>query len=59
MAKPCWHTTLEKKDTYENKVERLYCDFAFFYPLMDVERVHYIEENPADVKAAEKARQAA
>lgn len=45
---------LREKDTYENKVERLYCDFAFFYPLMDVERVHYIEENPADVKAAEK-----
>ena len=45
---------LREKDTYENKVERLYCDFAFFYPLMDVERVHYIEESPADVKAAEK-----
>ena len=24
------------------------------YPLMDVERVHYVEESPADVKAAEK-----
>ena len=45
---------LREKDTYENPVDRLYCDFAFFYPLMDVERVHYIEESPADVKAAEK-----
>lgn len=45
---------LREKDTYENKIDRLYCDFAFFYPLMDVERVHYVEESPADVKAAEK-----
>ena len=45
---------LREKDTYENRVERVYCDFAFFYPLMDVERVHYVEESPADVKAAEK-----
>ena len=45
---------LREKDTYENKLERLPSDFAFFYPLMDVERVHYIEESPADIKAAEK-----
>lgn len=45
---------LREKDTYENKVDRLYCDFAFFYPLMNVERVHYVEESPADIKAAEK-----
>ena len=45
---------LREKDTYENTLERVYCDFAFFYPLMDVERVHYVEESPADVKAAEK-----
>lgn len=45
---------LREKDTYENKIERLYCDFAFFYPLMDVERVHYVDESPADIKAAEK-----
>lgn len=45
---------LRERDTYENKVERLYCDFAFFYPLMNVERAHYVEESPADVKAAEK-----
>lgn len=45
---------LREKDTYENPLERVYCDFAFFYPLMDVERVHYVEESPADMKAAEK-----
>jgi len=45
---------LREKDTYENQLVRLPSDFAFFYPLMDVERVHYVEESPADVKAAEK-----
>lgn len=45
---------LREKETYENKLNRLYCDFAFFYPLMDVERVRYVGENPADIKAAEK-----
>jgi len=39
---------LREKDTYENQLERLPSDFAFFYPLMDVERVHYVEESPAD-----------
>ena len=29
-------------------------DEPFFYPLMGVERVHYVEESKADVKAAEK-----
>ena len=45
---------LREKDTYENQLDRLPSDFAFFYPLMDVERVHYVEESPADIKAAEK-----
>ena len=45
---------LREKDTYENLLERMPSDFAFFYPLMDVERVHYVEESPADIKAAEK-----
>ena len=45
---------LREKDTYENQLERLASDFAFFYPLADVERVHYIDESPADIKAAEK-----
>lgn len=45
---------LREKETYENKVDRLYCVFEFFYPLMGVERVHYVEESKADIKAAEK-----
>ena len=45
---------MREHETYENSIDRIYCDFAFFYPLMDVERVHYIEESPADMKAAEK-----
>ena len=45
---------LREKETYENPLSRLHCDFAFFYPLMDIERVRYVEENPADIKAAEK-----
>ena len=45
---------LREHETYENRLDRLYCDFAFFYPLMGVERVHNVEESPADVKAAEK-----
>ena len=45
---------LREHDTYENRLDRVYCDFAFFYPLMGIERVHYVEESPADIKAAEK-----
>ncbi|MBE6271403.1 MAG: class I SAM-dependent DNA methyltransferase [Prevotella ruminicola] len=45
---------LRERDTYENRLDHLPSDFAFFYPLMDVERVHYVEESPADIKAAEK-----
>lgn len=45
---------LREQETYENQLSRFYCDFAFFYPLMNIERVRYQEENPADVKAAEK-----
>lgn len=45
---------LREQDTYENRLQGLYCDFNFFYPLADVERVHNVEESPADVKAAEK-----
>ena len=45
---------LREKDTYENQLTHVASDFAFFYPLMDVERVHYVEESPADIKAAEK-----
>ena len=45
---------LKEKETYVNSLDRIYCDFAFFYPLMGVMKVHNIEESPADVKAAEK-----
>ncbi len=45
---------LRERETYENPLSRLHCDFAFFYPLMDIERVRYVEESPADIKAAEK-----
>lgn len=43
-----------EKNTFEQQVNRLYCDFDFFYPLAGVERVQYTEESPADIKAAEK-----
>lgn len=43
-----------EKETYENPLSKLYCDFAFFYPLCGVERFVSVNENPADVKAAEK-----
>ena len=41
-------------DTYEQQLAKMHSDFSFFYPLMNVERVHTVAENPADVKAAEK-----
>ncbi len=43
-----------EKDTYEQQLAKMHSDFGFFYPLMNVERVHVVAENPADVKAAEK-----
>ena len=45
---------MREGETYENPLNRLYCDFGFFYPLAGVERFKSTEENPADVKAAEK-----
>ena len=45
---------MRESETYENPLARLYCDFAFFYPLCGVERFVVIDESPADVKAAEK-----
>ncbi|MBP3668521.1 MAG: class I SAM-dependent DNA methyltransferase [Bacteroides sp.] len=41
-------------ETYENPLNKLWIDFQFFYPLCGIERYRGIEENPADVKAAEK-----
>lgn len=43
-----------ERSTFEQKVDRLFCDFDFFYPLAGVERITYVEESPADIKAAEK-----
>ncbi len=43
-----------ENDTYEQQLAKMHSDFGFFYPLMNVERVHVVAENPADVKAAEK-----
>ncbi|HRN16027.1 MAG TPA: N-6 DNA methylase, partial [Xylanibacter oryzae] len=45
---------MREKESYENPLARLYCDFAFFYPLCGVERFVSVGESPADVKAAEK-----
>lgn len=45
---------MRENETYENPLARLYCDFAFFYPLCGIERFVVIDESPADVKAAEK-----
>lgn len=45
---------LRQRETFEQQVNRLYCDFEFFYPLAGVERIEYVEESPADIKAAEK-----
>ena len=43
-----------EKDTYEQQLSKMHSDFGFFWPLTNVERVHVVAENPADVKAAEK-----
>lgn len=43
-----------EKDTYEHQLVKMHSDFTFFYPLNNVERIHNVEESPADVKAAEK-----
>lgn len=44
----------KEAETYENPLNKLWIDFLFFYPLAGIERYRGIEENPADVKAAEK-----
>lgn len=44
----------KEQETYENPLNKLWIDFQFFYPLCGIERYRGIEENPADVKAAEK-----
>lgn len=42
------------KESYENRVDKLWLDFQFFFPLGGVEKYIITEESPADVKAAEK-----
>lgn len=45
---------MREHETYDQPLKKLYINFQFFYPLVGVERVRVVEENPADVKAAEK-----
>lgn len=45
---------LREKESYENPLSRLYCNFSFLYPLCGVERFESVSESPADIKAAEK-----
>lgn len=42
------------RESYENSIDKLWLDFQFFFPLAGVEKYVITEENPADVKAAEK-----
>lgn len=42
------------KETYENRVDKLWLDFQFFDPLRGIDKYVITEENLADVKAAEK-----
>ena len=41
-------------ESYENSIDKLWLDFQFFFPLAGVEKYVITQENPADVKAAEK-----
>lgn len=41
-------------ESYENRIEKLWFDFQFFFPLGGVEKYVITQESPADVKAAEK-----
>ena len=45
---------MREKESFELSLAKLYCNFDFFYPLCGVERFVSTDENPADVKAAEK-----
>ena len=45
---------LREHETYESPLKEVCSDYDFFYPLMGIERVHYVEELTADVKAATK-----
>ncbi|MGL5563211.1 MAG: DNA methyltransferase, partial [Tannerellaceae bacterium] len=41
-------------ESYENRLDQLYIDYSFFTPMWGISKYRGIEENPADVKAAEK-----
>lgn len=41
------------KESYENLLNKVYTDYSFFSPLWGVGKYRAVEENPADVKAAE------
>lgn len=43
----------KEQDIYENRVDLLWKDFEFFYPLASIEKFRNIEEAEADVKSAE------
>ena len=42
------------KDSLDTTIQELTKDYAFFLPLAGMEKTQYLDENPADVKAAEK-----
>ena len=44
----------KENESYDNKIEKLWLDFQFFYPLAGVEKFRAVSENIADIKAAEK-----
>lgn len=41
-------------ESYENRLSHLYIDYSFFTPVWGISKYRGIDENPADVKAAEK-----
>lgn len=41
-------------ESYENRLDQLYIDYSFFTPMWGISKYRGVEENPADVKAAEK-----
>ena len=44
----------KEQESYENKVDKLWLDFQFFYPLAGVDKFSVAQESEADVKAAVK-----
>jgi type I restriction-modification system DNA methylase subunit len=44
----------KERESYENKVDKIWLDFQFFYPLAGVDKFYVAEEAEADIKAAVK-----